>query len=192
MARALRIVMLGPPGAGKGTQSILSAKARGIPHISTGEIMRAAVKAETVLGKKVKKYLDAGELVPDTLVIQLIQDRIGHKDCVPGFVLDGFPRTVGQASALDDLLGRLGQEITHVVDLRVAEGVLLERIKMRGVAGSGRSDDSGEVAARRLKVYWEQTAPVTAYYQSRGKVVEVDGLGTVEEVQKRIEAVLAK
>lgn len=189
----LRIVMLGPPGAGKGTQSILFSQDRKIAHISTGEIMRTAVKSGSALGNKVKVYLDLGNLVPDDLVIALIEERLTQSDCAHGFVLDGFPRTTNQASALDAMLKKAGRPLTHIVELKVAEKILLERIKLRGEAGSGRSDDSGEVAANRLKVYWEQTAPVTHYYVSSGApIVTVDGLGTVDEVRARISLAIDK
>ncbi len=179
--------MLGPPGAGKGTQSVLFSKDHGIPHISTGEIMRAAVKSGSVLGAKVKKFLDAGELVPDELVISVMKDRLSEKDCEAGFLLDGFPRTVNQARELDKMLAGLKRSLTHILDLKVAEQILLERIQLRGQAGSGRSDDSGQVAANRLKVYWEQTAPVTQYYiENKANLVAIDGLGTVEEVKARL------
>lgn len=185
-SRPTRVVLLGPPGAGKGTQAILLSKEKSIPHISTGEIMRAAVSSGTEIGSKVKAYLDSGNLVPDELVIELIRGRLSESDCKNGFLLDGFPRTVPQAQALTKLLKEMNQELTHVVEVTVAEAVLLDRIRKRGAAGSGRSDDNDAVAARRLQVYWEQTAPVTEYYKSIGRIKEVDGLGTVEEVHGRI------
>jgi adenylate kinase len=185
-----RIVLLGPPGAGKGTQSVLFARSHGLPHISTGEIMRAAVIRGDDLGLQVKSFLDRGELVPDSLVITLIEERLAEKDCAIGFVLDGFPRTVDQARALDQILSGLGRALTQVIELKVPEAVLLERIRRRGAEGSGRSDDNGEIAARRLQVYWAQTAPVTLYYKEGMGVVEVDGLGTVEEVQARLDEVV--
>ncbi len=190
MSETLRIVMLGPPGAGKGTQSVLTAKARKIPHISSGDLFREAVKNETALGKRVKGYLDKGELVPDSLVIELIQERLSKPDCKSGFLLDGFIRTVAQAEALDALLLKSGVELTHVIDVKVEDSVLIERIRLRGASGSGRSDDNAEVAAKRLQVYWTQTAPVTDYYKKKGKIFDVDGLGSIDEVQARIERLL--
>jgi adenylate kinase len=187
----LRIVMLGPPGAGKGTQSVLFSQSHKIPHISTGDMMRAAVKSGNSLGNKVKGYLDAGQLVPDDVVIAVIEERLSQADCSVGFILDGFPRTVAQAQALDTMLEKRATPLTHIIELKVAESILLERIQNRGASGSGRSDDSGAIAANRLKVYWEQTAPVTNYYtKAEAPLVVVDGLGTVEEVKTRIDTAL--
>ncbi|MBN8547815.1 MAG: adenylate kinase [Deltaproteobacteria bacterium] len=182
----MRIILLGPPGAGKGTQALLLARDGNICHISTGDIMRKAVASGSALGQKVKAILDAGELVPDEIVIAVIRDRLSQRDCDAGFLLDGFPRTVDQAKALTALLGEMKKPITHVIELKVPDHVLIERVKKRGEAGSGRSDDTEEVLARRLEVYWKQTAPVTSYYREIGKVIEVDGLGTVEEVHAAI------
>lgn len=181
----MRVILLGPPGAGKGTQAILLARDAKIPHVSTGDMLRAAVASNSPLGQKVKKLLDAGELVPDAVVIDVIRDRLSQPDCKPGFLLDGFPRTVDQAKALTNLLKDLKAPITHIVELKVPDQVLIERVKKRG-AESGRSDDTEEVVAKRLQVYWTQTAPVTQYYTSIGKVLEVDGLGTIEEVHARV------
>lgn len=160
--------MLGPPGAGKGTQSLIFSKDHKIPHISTGEMMREAVRGESDLGRKVKPFLDAGNLVPDDLVIALIEEKVGSESCKDGFVLDGFPRTVTQASALDGMLKRHGRPLTHIIDFKVPEEILLQRIQLRSQS-AGRSDDTGAVAANRLKVYWEQTAPVTHYYTETAK-----------------------
>lgn len=182
----MRIILLGPPGAGKGTQAILLARDGKIPHISTGEIMRNAVASGSALGKKVKTILDAGELVPDEIVIAVIRDRLSQPDCANGFLLDGFPRTVEQAAALTVLLDDMEKPITHVIELKVPDQVLIERVKKRGELGSGRSDDTEEVLARRLQVYWKQTAPVTQYYRKNGHVIEVEGLGTIEEVHERV------
>lgn len=179
----MRIVLLGPPGAGKGTQAILLSKHCSIPHISTGEIMRAAISSGSPLGKKLKGFLDKGELVPDALVIDLMRERLA--DCPAGFLLDGFPRTVEQAKSLDILLEELNAPLAHVIELSVSEDILISRIKRRGKK-SGRSDDTAEIAAKRLQIYWEETAPVTKFYEDAGKVQKIDGLGTVEEVQQRI------
>ncbi|NBW40152.1 adenylate kinase [bacterium] len=181
-----RMIILGPPGAGKGTQSILLCAALEVPHISTGDILRQAVAEGTELGLKAKEYMDAGQLVPDKLVIDLTKERLSQEDCAGGFLLDGFPRTLAQAQSLDVMLEALEAPITDVVDLRVEEAVLLDRIKGRASAGSGRTDDSVEVAAERLKVYWAQTAPVSGYYRDSGRYRDVDGLGSVEEVSQRI------
>ena len=182
--------MLGPPGAGKGTQSLLCAQAHGIPHISTGEMFRAAIREGTELGERVERTLAAGELVSDDTVVAMVRERLGRPDCARGFLFDGYPRTLAQAHALDVLLKELRLDLTHVIDLKVAQTVLLERIRKRG---EGRADDSAEVAANRLKVYWEQTAPVAKYYAGgKAALVVVDGLGSVEEVHKRVEEALAK
>lgn len=186
MAQPYRIVMLGPPGAGKGTQSVLLSKRLGVPHISTGEILRAESEKSTPLGARVKPILASGDLVSDDLIIEVFEARIAQDDCQGGFVLDGFPRTVAQAKALDELLSKLNKRLSHVVELKVPESVLLERIQRRGATGSGRSDDNAAIAARRLQVYWELTAPVTGFYREKGTVVEVQGLGSVEEVQNTL------
>lgn len=182
----LNLIILGPPGAGKGTQAALLVSAFKIPHISTGEIMRQAVSSSSELGSRVKSYLDSGELVPDQLVIEVVKDRLSRDDCSKGFLLDGFPRTVDQAVALDIILKDMKRELSHIIELDVSESVLLDRIRKRGENGSGRSDDSLEIAANRLQVYWRQTAPVTAYYKESGRVLTINGLGSVEEVQERI------
>lgn len=182
----MRIIFLGPPGAGKGTQAVTIAAKLQIPHISTGEIMRAAVKNETELGKKVKSILDSGQLVSDNIVFELIVDRLKADDCKKGYILDGFPRTLAQAEMLDAYLLEIGHE-AKIVELQVPEHLLIERIKGRAKDSDGaRSDDNVEVATKRLQVYWEQTAPVSNYYRKKGEVIEIDGLGTVEEVKENI------
>lgn len=182
----MRIILLGPPGAGKGTQAILLARDGKICHISTGEIMRKAVASGSALGQKVKAILDAGELVPDEIMIAVMRDRLSQSDCDAGFLLDGFPRTLDQAEALSKLLDEMSKPITHVIELKVPDQVLIERVKKRGESGSGRSDDNEEVLATRLQVYWKQTAPVTQYYRSKGRVLEIDGLGSIEEVHAKV------
>jgi len=184
---SLRVILLGPPGAGKGTQAVLLSQRHSVPHVSTGDMMRKAVQSASELGKQIKVVLDAGNLVSDETVISLIESRLAEEDCKNGFLLDGLPRTVRQAEALQALLKRMGLPISHVIYLSVDEAILLERIQNRG---EGRSDDNAKVAANRLKVYWEQTAPVTEYYRSVGKVIEIDGLGSVDEVSDRIDRVL--
>ena len=187
----MRGVLLGPPGAGKGTQAILIAKNLQIPHISTGEIMRAAVASESPLGKQIKDILARGELVSDSIVIALVEERLQQPDCAKGFLLDGFPRTLDQAKALDGFLQKINKPLTHIVALNVADTVLLERITSRASSSSeARSDDKAEVARHRLKVFRDQTAPMIAFYRASGVLVEVDGEGTIEAVQGRIMAVL--
>ncbi len=185
----MRIVILGPPGAGKGTQALLLAKNAGIPHVSTGEILRAAIAANSPLGQKAQSFVDIGKLVPDDLMIDLVKERLSQPDCEKGFLLDGFPRTVPQAEALTIMLKEIGKSVTHVLDLEVDENIILDRISKRGQE-SGRSDDNLEVAKKRLDVYRTQTAPVTDYYKTQGHVYLVDGLGTVEAVQASILAAL--
>jgi adenylate kinase len=181
----MRIVLLGPPGAGKGTQAALICKKFDIPHISTGDILRQQVASGSALGNKVKSVLDAGELVSDELVMQVVEDRLGHSDCAKGFLLDGVPRTVVQAEILATTLERQSWPLSGVVQIVVPEQEILERIRLRGGA-SARADDAAEVAVRRLQVYREQTAPVAAFYQSAGCLREVDGVGSVEDVFARI------
>lgn len=181
----MRLVLLGPPGAGKGTQAQTIAAAKGVPHISTGDIMRGAISGGTPLGARVKGYLDGGQLVPDDLVIELVDERLGKPDCKTGFLLDGFPRTVEQARALDELLERRKSPLTDIVEIVVAEDVLTDRIIRRGQE-SGRTDDTLEVVQKRLQVYKAQTAPVTDYYKKNQGVVTVDGLGSIDDVRGRI------
>lgn len=181
----MRIVLLGPPGAGKGTQAVLICKKYGIPHISTGDMLREAVASGSALGKTVKSVLDSGELVTDELVMQVVGDRLRREDCAGGYLLDGVPRTVNQAEILRDMLSGGGSALTRVVQLSVPEQVLLDRIRHRGGAGA-RTDDTAEVAAKRLQVYWTQTAPVAEFYRQEGLLAEVDGVGSVEEVSERI------
>ncbi len=181
----MRVILLGPPGVGKGTQAVLLAEKYRVPHVSTGEIMRAAVANKTPLGSECKSYMDRGELVPDKLVVDLVKERLSQPDCGSGFVLDGFPRTVPQAAALDRVLQELGIE-AKVVELTVDEEILFQRIEKRAASGEGRSDDNAETLRKRLEVYQRDTAPVTGFYKERGKVIEIESLGPVEEVQKRI------
>lgn len=187
---ALRIVLLGPPGAGKGSQALRLCTNQGIPHISTGDILRDAVGRATEFGLQAKKFMDDGQLVPDTLVVALIQERLSRPDCEKGFLLDGFPRTVEQAQALDELLVSINMPLTHVVELIVPDKILLGRIEGRARAGSGRSDDNADVFAKRLSVYHQQTAPVTDYYNTKKMVNGVNGVGTIEEVEQRLLDVL--
>ncbi len=181
-----RIVLLGPPGSGKGTQAVQVAARFAVPHVSTGDLIREAIARESDLGKRARTFVDRGELVPDSLVIELAAERLGKADCQKGFLLDGFPRTIEQARGLGRMLEGLKMPLTHVIELEVPEDVTLERIRKRGEAGSGRSDDNLEVAARRLEVYWAQTAPLSRFYEEAGCLLRVNGLGTIEEVQSRV------
>lgn len=186
-----RLILLGPPGAGKGTQAIKVAQFLKIPHISTGDIMRAEVASASSFGQEVKRYMDAGDLVPDKVVLGVIESRFKNKDCQDGFLLDGFPRTVAQAEGLNAIVSKLGQSLSSVVNIKVEDKYVVERILKRGL-DSGRSDDTQEVIQRRLDVFKAQTAPLIAFYSKAELLLEVDGIGGVEEVFERILAVIGK
>jgi len=177
----LNLILTGPPGAGKGTQAKLLTKRLGIPQIATGDILREAVASGSELGERVKAIMERGELVPDEVVIAIVEERLARKDCRPGFILDGFPRTREQASALEGLLTKIGREPVRVVSLKVVDEVLRQRILERG---EGRADDTEETIARRLEVYRRETTPVLEHFRST--LLEVDGVGSVEEINRRI------
>lgn len=181
----MRIVLLGPPGSGKGTQAALLRERLQVPHISTGDLLRAAVKAGTPLGLQAKAAMDAGELVSDELVLGLIEERLGQPDIKPGYILDGFPRNLVQAEALDRLLDRLSQPVDKALELKVDEEQIVQRLAKRA-AEEGRSDDTEAVVRNRLAVYHQQTAPVTGYYGQRGLLVEVNGIGDVSAINQRL------
>ncbi|GAP98391.1 adenylate kinase [Leptolyngbya sp. NIES-2104] len=181
-----RLIFVGPPGAGKGTQSKFLADSHQIPHISTGDILREAVAAQTPLGVKAQGYMDRGELVPDQLVIDLIRERLGKSDAASGWILDGFPRNVAQAEFLDVLLDELNQGCDRVINFDVPDDVLVTRMLSRG-----RKDDNEETIRRRLEVYREQTAPLIHYYESREKMVTIDGDQSMEEVAAALNQVCA-
>ncbi len=174
----MRLVLLGPPGAGKGTQAEKLAEKLGIPQISTGELFRRNIGDGTKLGLEAKRYLDAGDLVPAELTNALVDDRLDHPDAANGFILDGYPRSVDQAKALHDMLGRRGTDLDAVLEFRVSEEVLLERLKARG-----RADDTDEVIINRMKVYRDETAPLLDFYSDQLKTV--DAVGTMDEVFAR-------
>ena len=181
-------IFLGPPGAGKGTQAVLLAEHLGVPHVSTGDLLRSAVARGTELGRKAQSLMDGGDLVPDDLVLGLVREVLdGRKGCI----LDGFPRTVVQADGLAVLLEELGLQLTGVLRLDVPEGVLVERIARRAQA-EDRADDSEETVRNRLLVYEEQTAPLTEYYRERGCLMDVAGEGSIEEIQARIRETVAR
>ena len=181
----MRIVLLGPPGSGKGTQAALLREQLGIAHISTGMLLREAVDQQTELGKKAQSFMDAGDLVPDDLMLGLIEERLGQPDVAPGFILDGYPRNLAQAEALDEVLARIGQPVDIAVSVTVNESEIVDRLSKRAIE-EGRSDDTEEVIRNRLRVYGDQTAPVAGHYAERGQLREVDGMGSVEEVNKRM------
>lgn len=180
---------MGPPGAGKGTQAAVLAKVLGVPHISTGDIFRANVAQGTELGKEAQRYMDAGEYVPDTVTNAMVRDRLTHDDCRPGFLLDGYPRTVEQVAELDAMLRSAGTELNVVVELTVDIDEVVGRL-VRRAQEQGRADDTEDVIRRRLEVYAEQTAPLLETYADRGLLVQVDGMGEVDAVTERLTAVV--
>ena len=187
--RRMRIVLLGAPGSGKGSQAALLVEELDLPHISSGELLRSAVKAGTLLGKKAKAVMDRGELLSDELMLDLIAERLAEDDTRMGFILDGYPRNVAQAEALDELLERLGQPVDEALQIDVDTEMIIGRIAKRA-AEEGRSDDTEAVARKRMEVYAEQTAPVVDYYARKGLLSRVLGEGTIEEVFQRIRGVL--
>jgi len=185
----MRIVLMGAPGSGKGTQAALIVKELGLPHISTGDLLRAAVAAGTELGRQAKAVMDRGELVSDDIVLGLLEERLAQDDAANGFILDGYPRNIAQAEALDALLERLGQPVDEALQIDVDAEQVVRRIAKRA-ALEGRSDDTEETVRNRLKVYAEQTAPVVDYYARKGVLSRVLGDGSIEEVFQRIRGVL--
>ena len=208
----LFVVLLGAPGAGKGTQAELLGRALELPHVSSGELFRAAQRAQSDLGRQVQGYLSRGELVPDALTIAMVAERLGQPDCDRGAILDGFPRTIDQAQALDRVLSERGEQLTSVVYVRVGEAVLLERLSGRWTCGNcqavyhlpnkpprvagkcdscggalrQRADDTPETHRRRIEVYMAQTAPLVEFYRERHLLVEVEGEAGIEKVQSHL------
>jgi adenylate kinase len=188
----MRLILLGPPGAGKGTQAQRLTAGYGIVQLSTGDMLRAAAAAGTAVGKRAKSIMDRGDLVPDDVMVEIIAERIGKPDSAGGFVLDGFPRTVAQAEALHDLLARRGLGLDAVIEITVDELALRDRIEGRArETGRARADDNLETLAKRLAVYRAQTAPVADYYRRKGTLQQVDGMRSVDEVAAAISGVLA-
>jgi adenylate kinase len=177
----VRLIFLGPPGAGKGTQAQSVAQAQQIPHISTGDILRSAVAHKTALGVKAQSYMDQGELVPDQLIMDLVEERLQQPDAAKGWILDGFPRTVAQATFLDDLLTRLNQGCDRVINFSVPDEMLVIRL-----LGRGRKDDTEAVIRNRLEVYHEQTAPLIDFYQQRQQLTTIDGSQSIESVHQQL------
>ena len=212
----MNIILLGPPGAGKGTQAKMLIDAYGIPQISTGDMLREAVKNQTPLGLEAKKYMDAGKLVTDEVVIGLVKERIAREDCAKGFMLDGFPRTVPQAEELDKVLADMQKGIDHVVSIEVPNSELMGRLTGRRTCkacGQGfhmifdppkaegvcdkcggelyqRDDDNEETVSNRLQVYEDQTKPLINYYQEKSLLRPIDGVGAIKEIFERVKAVL--
>jgi adenylate kinase len=187
----MRLILLGPPGAGKGTQAQRLVRKFGIVQLSTGDMLRAAVAAGTPVGLRAKSIMDAGQLVPDDVVVSIIADRIGQPDARRGFVLDGFPRTVPQAEALERLLAERGLKLDGVIELKVDEGILLKRIENRVVEMTARgeklrADDNPDVLRGRLDAYRAQTAPLADHYAAKGMLRTVDGMAPIDEVTKAI------
>ncbi|UCG13023.1 MAG: adenylate kinase [Deltaproteobacteria bacterium] len=213
----MNLILLGPPGAGKGTQAKMLVETYQIPQISTGDILRAAVKDGTTLGKEARSYMDKGQLVPDSVVIGIVEERLQQPDCKTGYMLDGFPRTVPQAEALDGMLQNLGSEIDHVVSIEVDNEELVKRLTGRRTCrecGAGfhvmfdppkqegvcdkcggelyqRDDDNVETVTSRLQVYESQTMPLIDYYKTQGKVRPIEGVGEIKEVFNRVTQVLS-
>ena len=192
----MNLILLGPPGAGKGTQSQFIAQKLGVPQLSTGEMLRAAVKAGTPVGLKAKQIMADGGLVPDAIVVGIIADRIAEKDCARGFILDGFPRTLKQAAALDNLLKTNGKKIDAVIEIRVDDGILVSRIEKRAAetlaaGGTVRADDNAEALRTRLMAYYRETAALTGYYFAHDLLKTVDGMASIDAVTVQIDEILA-
>ncbi|MBB6259674.1 adenylate kinase [Paenochrobactrum gallinarii] len=191
----MRLIFLGPPGAGKGTQASLLTAQYGIPQLSTGDMLRAAVAQQTEVGKRAKAVMDAGQLVSDEIVNAIVSDRIDEADCANGFILDGYPRTVPQAVALADMLAGKGLKLDAVIELKVDESALVKRMENRvaetiAKGGQVRSDDNPEAFRKRLVEYREKTAPLSDHYASTGELKTVDGMAEVDTVTKEIAKIL--
>jgi adenylate kinase len=180
----MRMLIMGPPGAGKGTQASVIADRLGVPAISTGDIFRANVSQGTPLGIQAKRYMDAGEYVPDEVTNDMVRDRLAEPDARDGFLLDGYPRTLAQVDFLDSVLAERDHALERVLELTVDGDEVVDRL-LRRALDQGRTDDTEEVVRRRLEVYTEQTAPLLAVYRDRGLLVQVDGLGPVDQVTER-------
>lgn len=213
----MNLTLLGPPGAGKGTQAQRIEKSHGLVQLSTGDMLRGVVASQSKIGRQVKRIIDAGKLVPDAIMIQMISDRISHADCAQGFVLDGFPRTNRQAEALDKMLEEKGLKLDYVIEINVDDEAIVERITGRlscarcgagyhdsfhrpavegvcddcgGTEFSRRSDNNEEVIRTRLQAYHAQTAPILPYYREKSRLRQVDGMASIDQVEKQITAVL--
>jgi adenylate kinase len=188
----LNLVVFGPPGSGKGTQAKLLQEKRGWPQLSTGDMLRAAIAAGTELGKTSKALMDAGELVPDDVVVGIIGERYDQPDCEEGAIFDGFPRTIPQARALDSMLKLRNRKIDLVIELKVDDAALIDRVRQRikESGGVARADDTPETLQNRLTVYYQNTAPLLEYYKRKGKLVTVDGMAPIDSVTRAIGQVI--
>lgn len=192
----MNLILLGPPGSGKGTQAERLAKTHHIPQLSTGEMLRAAIIAGTEVGLRAKTIMDRGELVADDVVVGIIDQRLDEQDCSNGFILDGFPRTIAQAEALDELLAQKKRRLDAVIELRVEDDILRDRILARAseanAARAARADDTAQTLVSRLKVYHDQTAPLLPYYQAKDLLKTVDGMAGIDQVSDQIAAALSE
>ncbi len=189
----MNIILLGPPGAGKGTQAKIIEDRDGLRQLSTGDMLRAEIAAQSPLGVKVKAIMDSGSLVSDEIVIEMIANRIEQPDCSKGFILDGFPRTVAQAEALDNMLAGKGKKLNAVIELAVDEGALLARIEKRAAeSATVRADDNAEALKKRLVAYRSQTAPIIPYYKGKGMLKTVDGMADITVVTSEIAKILTE
>lgn len=193
----MNLILLGPPGAGKGTQAELLIKTLGIPQLSTGDMLRAAVKAGTDVGKKADAVMKSGGLVTDDVVIGIIEERIAQKDCANGFILDGFPRTLAQADALDKMLKSKKLKLDHVIEFKVDDTILAARVEKRAketvaAGGKARADDTAEALKTRLMAYYRETSPLIGYYYAKGVLKSVDGMAPIADVSKAIASIVSK
>lgn len=188
---ATYVVLMGAPGAGKGTQAKLLQDAIGLPHVSTGDLFRENLKNQTELGKLAQTYMDKGELVPDHVTVAMVKDRLSQPDCAHGAILDGFPRTTAQAEALDRLLAEIDGKINIVPYINVDEEVLVQRLINRGRI-EGRADDTEDTIRTRMRVYQEETAPLLAFYRERGLLTEINGEQSIEAVQRDLVSTVKK
>jgi len=187
----MNLILFGPPGAGKGTQAARLKAKHGLAHLSTGDMLRAAVQAGTPIGKEAEAIMAAGKLVSDELICNVVAERIEEPDCAEGFILDGFPRTLAQAEALDEMLAKKGKSIDVVIELEADEAELVRRIEGRAAENAGaRADDNAETLKKRLDVYHAQTAPVLPYYREKGLLRSIDGMQSIDAVTREIEAAL--
>ncbi len=185
----MNLILLGPPGAGKGTQAKRLEDKFGVKQLSTGEMLRAAVASGSPIGQEAKAVMDAGQLVSDDIMVRMISERVDQADCAKGFILDGFPRNVAQAEALDSMLQAKGLKIDHVIEFQVDEDRMIDRILKRA-AEEGRSDDNEETLRKRMSVYREQTAPIIPHYRDKGALKSVDGMGSMDDVTAALEGIL--